>query len=136
MKKSLTALMCFLCIAFALVLCTQVRAEEDVKFTWDSYNSADDIDGFKLYMSSSPNVAAVPANLAATIPGKATITYTQLKVPAGMKYWRLTAYKGAEESATSNETSYKVRLKAPTGLSNTVTLTFDKANVTITVAKR
>lgn len=108
------------------------EAGQDVTFQWDPYTDNEPVVGFKLYMSTAPNVAVIPANLAATIPGKATTTYKQLAVPSGMKYWVLTAYTAAMESEKSNEVSYLVKLKPPSGLSTSQTLTFSNMKVTVT----
>jgi hypothetical protein len=84
-------------------------------------------------MASAPNVAIIPANLVATIAGSTTVTYTQLNTPTGAHYWVLTAYQGMLESGPSNEVSYIVKPKTPTGLTNTVTLSF--GGVIVKVAK-
>ena len=109
-------------------------AGQDVKFIWDPYTT-DPIVGFKLYMASTPNVAVIPANLVATIPGQAVVTYTQANASVGLKYWVITAYTATQESDKSNEVSYTVKLKPPSGLSNTVVLTFT-GHTTVIVANR
>ena len=108
-------------------------AGQDVRFTWDPY-TADPITGFKLYMASAPSVALTPSNLVATITGQSTINYTQINAPIGLKYWVLTAYTATMESGPSNEVSYVVKLKPPSGLGSTVVLTFGSVSVTV-VAK-
>jgi len=109
------------------------RAGQDVKFAWDPY-TADPIVGFKLYMASAPGVALTPLNLVATITGQAAINYTQVNAPTGLKYWVLTAYTATSESGPSNEVSYVVKLKPPSGLGSSVVLTFGSVSVTV-VAK-
>jgi hypothetical protein len=108
-------------------------AGQNVKFQWDPY-TADPIVGFKLYMASAPGVAIVPANLVATIPGQAVVTYTQVNAPVGIHYWVLTAYTASLESDPSNEVSYVVKLKPPSGLGSTVVLSF--GNIKVTVAAK
>jgi hypothetical protein len=136
MRKSIfkTALISiFIIFALARV----AMAGQDVKFAWDLYTDpVDTVDGFKLYMAAAPGVAVTPANLVATIPGQASIGYAQKSVPAGLKYWILTAYKtaGNLESGPSNEVSYTVKLKPPSGLGSTVVVSF--GNVTVTVAAK
>jgi len=124
----------FLTLLFLILLTSTVFAGQDVKFTWDPYTS-DPIIGFKLYMASTPNVVVTPANLVATIPGQAVITYTQVNASVGLKYWVITAYTATQESDKSNEVSYTVKLKPPSGLSNTVVLTFT-GHTTVIVANR
>jgi len=109
------------------------RAGQDVKFTWDPY-TADPIVGFKLYMGAAPSVALTPSNLVATITGQSAVNYTQINAPIGLKYWVLTAYTATMESGPSNEVSYVVKLKPPSGLGSTVVLTFGSVSVTV-VAK-
>jgi hypothetical protein len=115
-----------------LIMATTAFAGQDVRFTWDPYTS-DPIVGFKLYMASSPNVAITSANLVATIPGQATLTYTQVNVPVGLKYWVLTAYNSTLESPPSNEVNYIVKLKPPSGLGSITTLSFTgRTNILVT----
>jgi len=122
----------FILLILILTLCSFAGAGQDVKFAWDPQNDPA-VTGFKLYMASVPNVAIIPANLVATIAGSTTVTYTQLNTPTGAHYWVLTAYQGMLESGPSNEVSYIVKPKTPTGLTNTVTLSF--GGVIVKVAK-
>jgi hypothetical protein len=131
--KNLKTVLVLSLLTLILLLSSSVFAGQDVKFTWDPYTS-DPVTGFKLYMASSPNVAVIPANLVATISGQTTVTYTQVNVPVGTRYWVLTAYIGAMESGPSNEVSYVVKLKPPSGLGSTVVLSF--GSVTVTVAAK
>jgi hypothetical protein len=82
-------------------------------------------------MATSPGVPTIPANLVATIPGKSTTLYKQVNAPAGMKYWVLTAYTAELESGPSNEVSYQVKLKPPSVLGSSVTVSFGDMRVTI-----
>jgi hypothetical protein len=133
MKKIFVLLAIFLMV----IMAGQALAGQDVTFTWDPYTDpVDTVDGFKLYMATAPNVAVIPANLVATIPGQSTITYKQVSVPAGQHYWVLTAFKtaGTLESGPSNEVSYVVKLKPPSGLGSKVVISF--GSVTVTVAAK
>lgn len=116
-----------------LSLCSIVNAGQDVKFAWDPY-TADPIVGFKLYMASAPSVAITPSNLVATITGQSAVTYTQVNAPVGQKYWVITAYTATMESGPSNEVSYIVKLKPPSGLGSSVVLIFGSVSITV-VAK-
>ena len=122
-----------LTLLFIVLLSSTVFAGQDVKFAWDPY-TADPIVGFKLYMASAPGVAITPSNLVATITGQAAVNYTQINAPVGQKYWVLTAYTVTMESGPSNEVSYMVKLKPPSGLGSSVVLTFGSVSVTV-VAK-
>jgi hypothetical protein len=123
----------FLSILLILLVSTVAFAGQDVKFAWDPY-TADPIVGFKLYMASAPGVAITSLNLVATITGQAAVNYTQVNAPVGQKYWVLTAYTASMESGPSNEVSYMVKLKPPSGLGSSVVLTFGSVSVTV-VAK-
>jgi hypothetical protein len=117
-----------------LLLGSAASAGQDVKFAWDPQNDPA-VTGFKLYMASTAGVAVTQANLVATIPGSTVTTYTQLNTPTGAHYWVLTAYQGALESGPSNEVTYTVKPKTPTGLTNTITLTFGGVKVAVTKQK-
>ncbi len=129
MKKIFVVLAVFLMVLMA----GAALAGQNVTFTWDSYIS-DPVTGFKLYMASTPGVAVTPANLVATIPGQTSTLYMQPNVPPGIHYWVLTAYATGMESDPSNEVSYVVKLKPPSGLGSKVVLSF--GNVTVTVAAK
>lgn len=116
-----------------LLLSSVALAGQDVTFAWDPY-TGDPITGFKLYMAGAPGVAVTPDNLVATIPGATVTTYKQLNVPPGTHYWVLTAYATGMESDASNEVSYAVKLKPPSGLGSKVTVSL--GNVTVTVAAK
>lgn len=120
-------------LIYLFILTASSWAGQDVKFAWDPY-TADPIVGFKLYMASAPGVAINPSNLVATITGQAAVNYTQVNAPVGQKYWVLTAYTATMESGPSNEVSYMVKLKPPSGLGSSVVLTFGSVSVTV-VAK-
>lgn len=120
----------FWILAVSLLLCNSALAGQDIKFTWDPYTS-DPIVGFKLYMASAPNVEVTPINLVATIPGQAVTAYTQTNVPAGIHYWVLTAFTAALESGKSNEVTATVQLKPPSGVTQTVVVTFGGTKVTV-----
>ena len=122
-----------LTLLFIVLLSSTVFAGQDVKFAWDPYTT-DPVVGFKLYMASAPGVALTPLNLVATITGQAAVNYTQINAPVGQKYWVLTAYTATMESGPSNEVSYMVKLKPPSGLGSSVVLTFGSVSVTV-VAK-
>jgi hypothetical protein len=132
-KKCLMSILLAFTLLIGIGWSGNVWAGQDVKFVWDLYTS-DPVVGFKLYMGSTPGVTVVPANLVATIPGQAVVTYTQLNVPVGIHYWILTAYGAPGESGPSNEVSYVVKLKPPSGLGSTVVLSF--GSVTVTVAAK
>jgi hypothetical protein len=127
MKKILLSLLLVLIITLPAI------AGQDIKFVWDPY-TADTINGFNLYMAGAPGVTITPVNLVATIPLQNTTAYTQKNVPAGIHYWILTAFTVGQESGPSNEVSYMVKLKPPSGLGSTVVLSF--GNVTVTVAAK
>ncbi len=120
-------------LTLILLLSSAAFAGQDVTFQWDPYTS-DTITGFKLYMASTTGVAVTPANLVATIPGQAVTTYKQLNVTPGLHYWVLTAFTTGMESDPSNEVSYAVKLKPPSGLGSRVVISF--GNVTVTVAAK
>lgn len=125
----------FLTVLLLLILSIPLIswAGQDVTFTWDPYTDpVDTVDGFKLYMAPAPGVAVIQANLVATILGQAAITYKQLSIPAGQHYWVLTAFKaGGLESGPSNEVSYVVKLKPPSGLGSKVVISLGSIIVTV-----
>lgn len=126
---------CFAALLFLLLPLSLALAGEDVRFTWDPYNS-DPIAGYRLYMADAPNVKPIPANLAATIPGQAVTTFTQAAPPLGLHYWVLTAFTQTQESGPSNEVSYTVLLKPPSGFTRSVTMSFSgKATLIVTTSE-
>lgn len=116
-KRSNLIIACLFAIAFVLCLTAYSWAgTKTITLAWNQTIKAG-FGGWKVYMSTSPNVAVTPTNLFVTIPygGTPASTYVadkDLTSPDGQLvtyYFRMTAYgTNGAESGPSNEASVAI----------------------------
>lgn len=104
-----------------IILIANVSRADTLNFAWDpvtqdfSGNSIKELQGYKLYVSSSPIAAGWPiAGLTPVATVAADTTSKQLINDTVGKYYAVvTAFNSAGESEPSNEVSFEIKIKPP-----------------------
>jgi hypothetical protein len=103
MKRTVLVALFFLCLIGLAVTC--FAGTSNVTFTWTPTVSTG-ATGYRLYQShtsGSYTYGAGAADLAATIPGTTTSTYTLTGLVDGTYFWVMTAYNANGESGPSGQ---------------------------------